>query len=80
MKMYEKKTRIDLLRHPLMAKLQACTSDTDILIVLRAQVQQMRGDDRLTRWLNPTVRVLHAYSGALDTGVGLVNPIRMTLL
>ncbi|KAH8997812.1 hypothetical protein EDB86DRAFT_3076349 [Lactarius hatsudake] len=40
MKEYEKKTKKDLLAHPLMAQLQTCNSPTDILAVLRTQVQQ----------------------------------------
>ncbi|KAI9449926.1 hypothetical protein BJY52DRAFT_1419777, partial [Lactarius psammicola] len=73
---YEKKTKKDLLAHSLMAQLQTCDSSTDILAVLRTQVQQFeqsaRDDDKLTRWLNPTVNVLYAFSAALGEGVGLV--------
>ncbi len=79
LKAYEEKTKKDLLAHPLMAQLQTCNSPADILSVLRAQVQQfeqsMRGDDILTRWLNPTINVLYAFSAALGEGVGLVNSI-----
>ncbi|KAH9016649.1 hypothetical protein EDB83DRAFT_225666 [Lactarius deliciosus] len=75
-KEYEKKTKNDLLVHPLMAQLQTCNSPTDILAVLHTQVQQFEqstsGDDKLTRWLNPTVNVLYAFSAALGEGVGLV--------
>jgi len=84
LKTYEKKTKKDLLAHPLMAQFQACNSPTDILAVLRTQVQQFeqstRGDDKLTRWLNPTVNVLYAFSAALGEGVGLVNSIPTILL
>ncbi|KAH9028044.1 hypothetical protein EDB83DRAFT_2555175, partial [Lactarius deliciosus] len=76
MKEYEKKTKKDLLAHPLMAQLQTCNSSADILAILRTQVQQfeqsMSGDDKLTKWLNPTVNVLYAFSAALGEGVGLV--------
>ncbi|KAH9019340.1 hypothetical protein EDB83DRAFT_2556025, partial [Lactarius deliciosus] len=76
MKEYEKKTKKDLLAHPLMAQLQTCNSSTEILAILRTQVQQfeqsMSGDDKLTKWLNPTVNVLYAFSAALGEGVGLV--------
>jgi hypothetical protein len=79
LKEYEKKTKKDLITHPLMAQLQTCNSPTDILAVLRTQVQQFEnstsGDDKLTRWLNPTVNVLFAFSSAIGTGVGLVGPI-----
>ncbi|KAI9434158.1 hypothetical protein H4582DRAFT_807039 [Lactarius indigo] len=75
-KEYQKKTKQDLLLHPLMAQLQTCNSPADILAVLRTQVQQFEqstsGDDKLTKWLNPTVNVLYAFSAALGEGVGLV--------
>ncbi|KAH9166811.1 hypothetical protein EDB89DRAFT_2101116, partial [Lactarius sanguifluus] len=76
MKEYKKKTKKDLLEHPLMGQLQTCNSPADILAVLRTQVQQFEqstsGDDKLTKWLNPTVNVLYAFSAALGEGVGLV--------
>ncbi|KAI9433380.1 hypothetical protein H4582DRAFT_992132 [Lactarius indigo] len=75
-KEFEKKTKNDLLVHPLMAQLLTCSSPTDILAVLRTQVQQFEqstsADDKLTKWLNPTVNVLYAFSAALGEGVGLV--------
>ncbi|KAI9435330.1 hypothetical protein H4582DRAFT_2100470 [Lactarius indigo] len=75
-KEYEKKTKKDLLLHPLMVQLQTCNSPTDILAVLQTQVQQFKqstsGDDKLTKWLIPTVNVLYAFSAALGEGVGLV--------
>ncbi|KAH9001946.1 hypothetical protein EDB83DRAFT_853201 [Lactarius deliciosus] len=75
-KEYEKKTKKDLLLHPLMGQLQTCNSPTDILAILRTQVQQFEqstsGADKLTKWLIPTVNVLYAFSGALGEGVGLV--------
>ncbi|KAH9059054.1 hypothetical protein EDB87DRAFT_1832309 [Lactarius vividus] len=75
-KEYQKKTKKDLLLHPLMGQLQTCNSPADILAVLRAQVQQFEentsGDDKLTKWLTPTVDVLYAFSAVLGEGVGLV--------
>ncbi|KAH9028031.1 hypothetical protein EDB83DRAFT_1905914 [Lactarius deliciosus] len=75
-KEYQKKTKKDLLLHPLMGQLQTCNSPADILAVLRTQVQQFEqstsGDDKLTKWLNPTVNVLYAFSAVLGEGVGLV--------
>ncbi|KAH9056256.1 hypothetical protein EDB87DRAFT_1264572 [Lactarius vividus] len=73
---YNKKTKKNLLAHPLMGQLQTCNTPTDILAVLRTQVQQFdqstSGDDKFTKWLNPTVNVLYAFSAALGEGVGLV--------
>ena len=84
MKEYEKKTKKDLLAHPLMAQMQTCNSPADIFAILRNQVQQFEqstsSDDRLTRWLNPIVNVLYAFSSALGTGIGLVNSIPTVLL
>jgi hypothetical protein len=83
-KAYKKKTKKDLLAHPLIAQLQTCNSPTDVLDILRTQVQQIEqstsGDDRLTKWLIPTVNVLYAFSGVIGAGVGLVNSILTILL
>ena len=74
---YRKKTKKDLLADPLIAQLQACNSPTDILAVLRTQVHQFEqstpGDDKLTKWLTPTVNVLYAFSGVLGAGIGIVS-------
>ena len=74
---YEKKTKQDLLTHPLAAQLQACDSPKDILAVLQGTVQEFdqarSADERLTRWLNPTIKVLHAFSTTLCEGFGLVG-------
>ena len=62
-----------------MAQLQTCNSSTDILAILHTQVQQFEqstcGDDKITRWLGPTVNVLYAFSATLGAGVGLVSTI-----
>ena len=75
LKAYEKRTKNDLLAHPLAPQLQACDSPGAILAVLQQQVQgidQSRSDDRWTKWLDPTVNVLFTLSSTLGTGVGLV--------
>ena len=72
---YKKRTKNDLLAHPLAAQLQACESPGAILAVLQQQVQgldQSQSDDRWTKWLDPTVNVLFAFSTTLGAGVGLV--------
>ncbi|KAN0127958.1 hypothetical protein V8E53_014212 [Lactarius tabidus] len=58
LKAYEKKTKTDLLTHPLAAQLKACNSPGDILTVLQ--------------WLNPTINVLYSFSATIGAGVGLV--------
>jgi hypothetical protein len=84
LKAYEKKTKKDLLAHPLMSQLQTCHSPTDILAVLCTQVQQFEqstsGDDRLTKWLNPTVNVLYAFSEVLGASIGRVSYTRRIIL
>jgi len=76
LKAYEKQTKKDLLAHPLAAELQSCSSPTAILAVLQQQVQELNrsrsSNEGLTKWLDPTVHVLHAFSETLGEGVSLV--------
>ncbi|KAH8976993.1 hypothetical protein EDB86DRAFT_3011949, partial [Lactarius hatsudake] len=75
-KAYKKRTGRDISSHPLATWLNTCDSPDAIRAVLRAQVQEFdrsrRDDERLTKWLNPTVNVLYAFSSTLAEGVGLV--------
>ena len=77
LKLYQKQTKKDLTTHPLVSQLQPCNSTTAIISVLQAQVREFDeacGDDeRLTKWLNPTVNVLCAFSAAVSGGVSLVS-------
>jgi hypothetical protein len=77
LKVYEKKTKKDLLAHPLVAQLQACNSPGDILAILQGQVnefdQSRSAGESLTQWLNPTINVLYTFSATLGAGVGLVR-------
>ena len=78
LKAYEKKTKKDLLSHPLAPQLNACKCAGDILNILQDSVKGFEdADERLSRWLNPTITVLFAFSAAL-TGVGLVSTIQST--
>ena len=83
LKAYERDTKMDLLAHPLAAELQDCNSPSAILAVLHRQVQGLdrspSSDDRWTKWLNPTVNVLHTLSDALGEAVSLVNFRTQTL-
>ncbi|KAI9436473.1 hypothetical protein H4582DRAFT_434089 [Lactarius indigo] len=76
LKAYKKKTKNDLLAHPLAAQLQACNSPVDILAILQDKVkefdQSRSADERLSKWLNPTINILYAFSATLGEGVGLV--------
>jgi hypothetical protein len=70
---YKKRTKNDLLIHPLVLQLENCTSSSAVLALIHQQLQGLqRDDDRLTRWLDPTVRVLYAFSETLGEGVSLV--------
>src|SRR5712672_3295135 len=73
---YRKRTKDDPLTHPLAARLQACGTPTAILAVLREQIvglDQSRGNaERWSKWLDPTVNVLFAFSATIGTAVGLV--------
>jgi hypothetical protein len=84
LKAYEKKTKGDLLAHPLAAQLQACKSSGDILAVLQDKVkefdQSRSADERLSQWLNPTINVLYSFSATLGAGVGLVSTVNLTCL
>ncbi|KAH8992292.1 hypothetical protein EDB86DRAFT_2830527 [Lactarius hatsudake] len=76
LKAYKKKTKNDLLAHPLAAQLQACNSSADILAILQDKVEEFdqsrSADERLSRWLNPTINILYALSATLGEGIGLV--------
>jgi hypothetical protein len=79
LKSYQKQTKKDILAHPLASQLQACNSTSAIIAFLQDQVREFdksesHGDgERLTKWLNPTVNVLCAFSAAVSGGVGLVR-------
>jgi hypothetical protein len=73
LEVYKKRTKNDILAHLLVVQLQTCTSSDAVLALIHRQVQGLqRDDDRLTKWLDPTVRVLHAFSETLGEGVSLV--------
>ena len=76
-KSYQKQTKKDLIAHPLTSQLQDCDSTNAILAILQDQVRQFdkshSGDERLTKWLGPTVNVLNAFSATISGGVSLVG-------
>ena len=77
LKSYRKQTKEDILTHPLLSQLQSCNSTTAILAILQDQVREFdkshSGDERLTKWLSPTVNVLNAFSATVAGGVSLVS-------
>jgi hypothetical protein len=80
LKAYERRTKKDLIAHPLFVQLQDCNSPSAILDVLQQQAQELdqfqSTDDRCSKWLDPTVNVLYALSATLGEGVGLVRLLR----
>ncbi|KAN0129898.1 hypothetical protein V8E53_012370 [Lactarius tabidus] len=77
LKAYEKRTKKDIASHHLAAQLKSCDSSSAIIAILRTQVQNFDrsqgADERWTKWLDPTVNVLFAFSVTLGNGVGVVN-------
>ena len=77
---YTKKTKQDLTANSLVAQVQECNSPDAIVAILQDQIYQFRqsqsGDERLQKWLSPTINVLYAFSATLGQGVGLVNSNR----
>jgi hypothetical protein len=76
LKEYKERTKNDLLTHPLADRLEVCNSASSILNVLQEQVQELnqsqRRNEKWTRWLDPTVKVLHGFSVTLEEHVTLV--------
>ncbi len=78
LKEYKKRTKKDLFRHPLADQLEACDSPSSILEVLQQQVHDLNesqySNGKFMKWLDPTVKVLHAFSDTVGGGVSLVCP------
>ena len=74
---YKKRTKNDLIRHPLAAQIQSCDSPSAILAVLQQQVQALdqsrSSDERWSKWLDPTVNAIYVLSSTLAAGVSLVS-------
>ena len=76
LKSYKKKTKKNLKDHDLFKQLENCDSPAAILDKFQAtqfgDPSQTGSDDRLKRWLVPTLNVLCAFSDTLGGGVSLV--------
>jgi hypothetical protein len=73
LKAYKKRTKNDLLTHPLAGRLEACDSASSILTVLQEKVGELdQSQSSNAKWLDPTVSVLQAFSETLGEGVGSV--------
>ena len=77
LRVYKKRTKKDLISLPLASELQGCNSSAAILDILQRQVQGLEpsrsSDDRRTKWLVPTVKVLYTFSATLEERAGLVS-------
>ena len=74
---YTKQTKKNISSHPLATQLQSCDSPSAIIALLQTQVSQSQSaDEKWTKWLDPTVNVLYAFSVTLGNGAAVVNPIR----
>jgi hypothetical protein len=75
---YRNRTKKDLLTHPLAAQLQACDTPAAIITILREQIhgldQSQISAERWSKWLDPTVNVLFAFSAMVGAGAG---PVRL---
>ncbi|KAF8494847.1 hypothetical protein F5888DRAFT_606179 [Russula emetica] len=75
---YKKRTKNDLRTHPLAARLQTCNSPAAIIAILQEQVQGLdqspSSDERWSKWLDPTVNVLQAFSSILEAGASMAFP------
>jgi hypothetical protein len=79
LKAYKKQTKKDIAAHPLAAEFQSCDSSSAIIAILRTQIQNFdqsqcdEDSEKWTKWLDPTVNVLFAFSATLGNGVGVVR-------
>ncbi|KAH9023292.1 hypothetical protein EDB85DRAFT_329766 [Lactarius pseudohatsudake] len=75
---YKKKTNKEISTHPLAEEINGCGTIEAILTVLQGKANELNqsrsSDERLTKWLTPTVNVLNALSATLGEGVGTVFP------
>jgi hypothetical protein len=66
---YKKKTGNYLTAHPLTDQITRCDSPEAILAVLEEKANELKrsqsGDERLAKWLTPTVNILSALSATL---------------
>ncbi|KAH9990334.1 hypothetical protein BJV77DRAFT_1151073, partial [Russula vinacea] len=73
LEVYKRKTKKDLPSHPLLPHLQSCNSPEAILTVLREQIpafsQSRYDDDRLTKWVTPTV---FSPASVIFAGIGVL--------
>jgi hypothetical protein len=73
---YKMLTMNDLQTHPYAAKFDTCDSLQAVLDMFQKQAQAFEeyrnGDDRLIKWLNPTINILFTLSATLGEGLALL--------
>ena len=78
---YQRVTGKHLLTHPFASQLVSWHSPEAVSETLRTQVQILsrsrKGDEKLMKWLRPTVNILFAFSSTLAEGTGLVSYLRV---
>jgi hypothetical protein len=73
---YKKLIKKDIHTHPFALQFHKCDSPSDVLDIFRTQSsafeQYRKGDDRLMRWLDPTVNILSTFSTTFGEALALV--------
>jgi len=72
------KTGQDLCSYSLLSKLETCDSPDTVLIALQQKIPAFiepgsSDNNKLTKWLDPTIKVLIAFSSIIGGGVNLVS-------
>jgi len=74
---YKKLTGKDLHTHPFAAVFDVCNTPEAIMNVYQRQAWAFdtfhKGNDKLMRWLDPTVHILFTLSATLGEGISLVR-------
>ena len=71
---YKKKTGKDLTSDPLFHSLETCNSPDAVLAILQAQIfEPGKPQGSHNKWLDPTVKVLNAFSATIGGFAGLVS-------
>jgi fungal STAND N-terminal Goodbye domain len=75
-KEYKELTKKDLHTHPFAAQLDRSDSPGAVLDIFRSQAQTFeefrKGDQRLIKWLDPTVNILSTFSSTFGEALALV--------
>jgi hypothetical protein len=75
-KEYKKLTKKDLHTHPFAAQFDRSDSPGAVLDIFRTQASAFeefrKGDERLIKWLDPTVNILSTFSATFGEALALV--------